>query len=352
MALATQDAAALARRLLDAHRETCPDPTCPYVDPGRPLIVAERFSTDGDSTNGSAHRHHYSDIGTLGEHIGHLAIPEIRLVDPLSPIPGVMDGVSPQGATEIKTATLQRGPDGELQRAYTIRPTQRQPHALPALFVALERGFVSAFDGRPLELPPDLPEVLRYVEGLHVVPLAAYPHPQRTFIIPAETSSRPRTRALQTLFSYSLTDLQELGLHGLGRIRAIFDSPASVAEAMDYLGEVLEQLDPDELREYRLDPRQVAADARAFQAGVAPNARVSEALAIREIRQHVAERRRRREAARREQKERRQAKRRREQREDRVELAFALIGILTTVAGRPISALERPVSSVSFDEFK
>ena len=340
MTPAAPDTVALARRLLETHPESCNAPTCPFAYPNRPLVVADRFRADSDGNGGWGHRRHFTGIGTLGEYVVHLAIPEIQLTNGLSTIPSPMDGVSPQGSTEIKAATLQTGPDGELQRAYTIRPTQRQPHALPAVFVALDDGFVPAFDGRPLELPGDLIQVVRHVEAVHVVPLAAYPDPQRTFIVPAERSSRLRTQALQTLFRFSMAELEQLGLRGLGMLRAIYDSERVVERCMRFLTELLDRLDPDELAAYRLDPRLLLADAQAFEAEVALNERVSEALALRELRRREAHRKRRRIENTRERSERQRQARREEQRRERIELAFALIGILTAVAERPISALE------------
>ncbi|MCA1788358.1 MAG: hypothetical protein LC667_00455 [Thioalkalivibrio sp.] len=73
---------------------------------------------------------------------------------------------------------------------------------------------------------------------------------------------------------------------------------------------------------------------------MALNGRVAEALAIRELRLRKAERNRRRRESTRDRLQRQQKAQRKEQRREQIELAFALIGILTAVAQHPISALE------------
>lgn len=326
--------------LMKNHSFHCRDPHCPFTNPDPPHVLAERFDAECDGAGGWSHRNLYNPIGLAGEYLTHLAIPEICLHGGIRLLTTPMDGNTPRGEAEIKTATACAHPNGETRWAFTVRPSQRRDHALPLICVGMAEGFMAQFAGRPLVLPTCVTQVAGLIQSVFLIPLSAYESPCQTFIIPATPSQEPPIRALQVLFTCSYRELHGLGLEGLCRIRGIFDASRKVLKALDFVESLGDALSPAERHGYQQDPHRLLADAEAFACAVPLNGRVEEALALRTLRRRHRERDAERAVAERENERLERERYERQQRLIRQELAFAFLGLLTLAAGRPISALE------------
>ncbi len=166
--------------LLKRHTLHCRDPHCPFANPERPLVLAERFEPECDETGGWSHCNRYGAIGWAGEYLTHLAIPEICLHGGIRLPTTPMDGNTPQGEAEIKTATACAHTNGETRWAFTVRPSQRRDHALPLICVGMNAGFVPALSGRRLVLPACAAQVALSIDAVFLIPLGAYSSPERT----------------------------------------------------------------------------------------------------------------------------------------------------------------------------
>jgi hypothetical protein len=69
----------IVRRLLRAHRAKCDDPMCPFGKYGRDYVVTPSLLPACGGRGGWEHRNHFGHLGLVGELIGHLALPEVRL---------------------------------------------------------------------------------------------------------------------------------------------------------------------------------------------------------------------------------------------------------------------------------
>ena len=161
-------------------------------------------SRECDETGGWSHRNLYGAIGWAGEYLTHLAIPEICLHGGIGLLTTPMDGNTPQGEAEIKTATACAHTNGETRWAFTVRPSQRRDHALPLICVGMGADFVAAFSGRRLVLPACAAQVAALIDAVFVIPLGAYSSPERTFIISESPSQEPLIRAHPGLFRVHL----------------------------------------------------------------------------------------------------------------------------------------------------
>jgi hypothetical protein len=337
---ASEDDAGLVRRLLRSHSLHCRDPYCPFSNPEYPVRLAERITAACGGNGGWTHRNLFNPIGLTGEYLTHLAIPEICLHGGIGLLSTPMDGNTPRGEAEIKTATACAHTNGETRWSFSVRSSQRRDHALPMICVGMAAGFLEAFDGRPLVLPTDTSELVGHVAAVFLVPLAAYPVPARTFIISTTPARELPIRALQVLFRCSYRELHRLGVDGLCRLRSIFDHPSKVLAALEFVETLSGELSAAELWSYQSDPHRLLADAEAYALRAPLNERVKEALALDTLRRARAHRTREQQEAERRIEADDRMRRDAEDRSLRVELAFALLGILTLAAGRPLTALE------------
>lgn len=321
------------------HTLFCSTPDCPFSS-GRRLVITERFIPDSHGSGGWRHRNLTSHIGWIGEQLGHLAVPEICLHGGLGLLTTPMDGITPRGEAEIKTATPCGHTASETRLTFTVRASQRRDHALPCICIALSSTFLTCFHGRRVVLPDDAAELALHVDDIYLIPLAAYPTPERCFILPSSLSAEWPIRAIQTVFRTDLRGLRELGIGGLCRIRALFDAPEKVEIALRYVETLGDALTETERRAYQLNPHRLLADAEAFARGLALNDRVAEALALRTLALRRAQRERERAAAERELEQNRREQQERRNQAIRQELAWAFLGVLTLAAGHPVSAVD------------
>lgn len=255
-------ASGLLDRLVKHHALHCADPTCPYAHQGESLVLTESFDPDDTGIGGAGHRNLYSLIGCCGEYLAHLSVPQIRLQGDGVGAVGPMDGASPRGETEIKTATLCT-PARVPQWAFTVRPRQRRVHALPLICIGLDDEFIEAFRGKPVVLPESTAAIAEHVHSLFTIPLATFPY--STFVVPADPSPSPNIRSIQKLFSMNLSDLSELGLDGLCRLRGIWTTPERIETARRFIGRVEDDVSDEELAAYRLEPHRLLAVPRRSQ---------------------------------------------------------------------------------------
>lgn len=330
----------LVRELIANHPLTCIDASCPFSAPHGRVVITDRFVPESDGPGGWHHRNLTSHIGWIGEYLGHLAVPEIHLHGGTGLPNTAMDGTTPRGDAEIKTATPCAHGLGETRVTFTVRASQRREHALPCICIALDDQFLRRFRGRRIVLPDDAAELALHIEDVYLIPLAAYPTPERCFIIPGSLSTEDVIRSIQALFRTDFRGLRDLGLEGLCRIRGIFDRPEAVHTALQYVDVLGPALGAAERRAYQLNPHRLLADSEAFARGVSLNETVAEAIALQTLARRRAGRERERAAAERELFERDRERQQRLDRALRQELAWALLGVLTLAAGYPVSAVD------------
>lgn len=330
----------MVREMIANHAVACVDAGCPFSTSRGRVVITERFVPDCAGPGGWHHRNLTSHIGWIGEYLGHLAVPEIHLHGGTGLSNTPMDGTTPRGEAEIKTATPCAHGASETRVTFTVRPSQRREHALPCICIALDDSFLRRFRGRRIVLPDDAAELALHITDVYLIPLAAYPTPERCFILPSSLSTEATIRSIQVLFRTDYRGLRDLGLEGLCRIRAIFDTPEAVRTALRYVDVLGPALGASERRAYQLNPHRLLADAEALARGVALNERVAEAIALQTLTRRRAQREQERAAAERELFERERERQQRLHRALRQELAWALLGVLTLAAGYPVSAVD------------
>ena len=326
----------LVDRVAEAHRLRCWERLCPFSSTGRDYVVTRSLVPQCSGRGGWGYRNHFTRIGLIGELLGHFLIPEVRLLGGLGRPSTPMDGGTARGVLDFKTAIMWSCGPGEFRAAFSVHQTQRQPHALPLIFLSLDPSFLAVFRRREIRLPRDITEIVSHLNAAYAVPAQAFPRPAGTFIIPSSQSRQPHIRAIQLVFQYDPESLHRLGIEGLCHLRATYESPQTVRLVLDFLETLGDRLDPVDRDRYRLEPFRLLADAQAWSADVPLNGTVELAIALGRVADAD-----RRIALRRDHEEREEANRR-AVRSAAVtgELALALLGILVAAAGRLITAPE------------